>query len=101
MHDYLSFLFAKKNGKKSFNLITFYIFVALQRNDAAGWLRKTVGVVLGKDLPAEPSEEEFRLGLRSGKILCTVLNKIKPGSVPKVCMVISPNFFLIIFHLFD
>ncbi|PPS09646.1 hypothetical protein GOBAR_AA11014 [Gossypium barbadense] len=57
---------------------------ALQRNDAAGWLRKTVGVVLGKDLPAEPSEEEFRLGLRSGKILCTVLNKIKPGSVPKV-----------------
>ncbi|XP_052479808.1 kinesin-like protein KIN-14G isoform X2 [Gossypium raimondii] len=57
---------------------------SLQRNDAAGWLRKTVGVVLGKDLPAEPSEEEFRLGLRSGKILCTVLNKIKPGSVPKV-----------------
>ncbi|KAE8675424.1 Kinesin-4 [Hibiscus syriacus] len=52
--------------------------------EATGWLRKTVGVVLGKDLPAEPSEDEFRLGLRSGKILCTALNKIQPGSVPKI-----------------
>ncbi|KAK9016902.1 hypothetical protein V6N11_079394 [Hibiscus sabdariffa] len=57
---------------------------SLKRYEAAGWLRKTVGVVLGKDLPAEPSEDEFRLGLRSGKILCTVLNKIQPGSVPKI-----------------
>ncbi|GLT90185.1 hypothetical protein SLE2022_081310 [Rubroshorea leprosula] len=57
---------------------------SLRRNEAAGWLRKTVGVVAGKDLPAEPSEEDFRLGLRSGIILCNVLNKIQPGSVPKV-----------------
>ncbi|GMI79364.1 KINESIN-LIKE PROTEIN IN ARABIDOPSIS THALIANA D, kinesin 4 [Hibiscus trionum] len=57
---------------------------SLKRYEATGWLRKTVGVVLGKDLPAEPSEDEFRLGLRSGKILCTVLNKIIPGSVPKI-----------------
>ncbi|KAL4379847.1 hypothetical protein GQ457_02G036700 [Hibiscus cannabinus] len=57
---------------------------SLKRYEAARWLRKTVGVVLGKDLPAEPSEDEFRLGLRSGKILCTVLNKIQPGSVPKI-----------------
>ncbi|KAK8607404.1 hypothetical protein V6N13_053141 [Hibiscus sabdariffa] len=31
-----------------------------------------------------PSEDEFRLGLRSGKILCTALNKIESGSVPKL-----------------
>lgn len=43
-----------------------------------------VGVVGSKDLPAEPSEEEFRLGLRSGIILCNVLNKVHPGAVAKV-----------------
>ncbi|XWS64476.1 hypothetical protein CRYUN_Cryun05aG0007200 [Craigia yunnanensis] len=57
---------------------------SLRRYEAAGWLRKTVGVVGGKDLPAEPCEEEFRLGLRSGIILCNVLNKVQPGAVPKV-----------------
>ncbi|XVF57555.1 hypothetical protein PTKIN_Ptkin06aG0215200 [Pterospermum kingtungense] len=54
---------------------------SLRRYEATGWLRKTVGVVLGKDLPAEPSEEEFRLGLRSGIILCNVLNKVACDSV--------------------
>ncbi|GAB2211567.1 hypothetical protein Droror1_Dr00024886 [Drosera rotundifolia] len=57
--------------------------VALRRYEVAGWLRKMVGVVAGKDLPAEPSEEHFRIGLRSGIILCNVLNKIQPGAVPK------------------
>ncbi|XP_059437772.1 kinesin-like protein KIN-14I [Corylus avellana] len=57
---------------------------SLRRYEAAGWLRKTVGVVGGKDLPAEPSEEDFRLGLRSGIILCNVLNKVQSGAVPKV-----------------
>ncbi|PSS03053.1 Kinesin-like protein [Actinidia chinensis var. chinensis] len=57
---------------------------ALRRYEAARWLRKTVGVVGGKDLPAEPSEEEFRLGLRSGIILCNVINKVQPGAIPKV-----------------
>ncbi|KAK9281648.1 hypothetical protein L1049_004551 [Liquidambar formosana] len=57
---------------------------ASRRYEAAGWLRKMVGVVGAKDLPAEPSEEEFRLGLRSGIILCNVLNKIQPGAVSKV-----------------
>lgn len=57
---------------------------AIRRYDGAGWLRKMVGVVGAKDLPAEPSEEEFRLGLRSGLILCNVLNKVQPGAVPKV-----------------
>ncbi|XP_058738499.1 kinesin-like protein KIN-14G isoform X2 [Vicia villosa] len=57
---------------------------SLRRYEAAGWLRKTVGVVGGKDLPAEPSEEAFRIGLRSGIILCNALNKIQPGAVAKV-----------------
>lgn len=57
---------------------------SLRRYEAAGWLRKMIGVVGGKDLPAEPSEEEFRLGLRSGIILCNVVNKVQPGAVPKV-----------------
>ncbi|KAH9625424.1 hypothetical protein KSS87_011354 [Heliosperma pusillum] len=56
----------------------------VRRYEAFNWLRKMVGVVVAKDLPAEPSEEEFRLGLRSGMILCNVLNKVQPGAVPKV-----------------
>ncbi|GLT37969.1 hypothetical protein SLA2020_122480 [Shorea laevis] len=57
---------------------------SFRRNEAVRWLRRTVGVVGGKDLPAEPSEEEFRLALRSGIILCNVFNKVHPGSVQKV-----------------
>ncbi|KAL5983620.1 hypothetical protein ACLOJK_017708 [Asimina triloba] len=60
------------------------LFAALRRYEAAGWLRKMVGVVAGKDLPAEPSEEGFRLGLRNGIILCNVLNKINAGAITKV-----------------
>ncbi|KAF3557516.1 hypothetical protein F2Q69_00010249 [Brassica cretica] len=58
--------------------------LASRRYEAANWLRKMVGVVGAKDLPAEPTEEGFRLGLRSGIILCKVLNKVHPGSVSKV-----------------
>ncbi|XP_047961498.1 kinesin-like protein KIN-14G [Salvia hispanica] len=57
---------------------------SLRRYDAAGWLRKMVGVVTARDLPDHPSEEDFRLGLRSGIILCTALNKIHPAAIPKV-----------------
>ncbi|KAL1226259.1 Kinesin-like protein KIN-14I [Cardamine amara subsp. amara] len=57
---------------------------ASRRYEAANWLRKMVGVVAAKDLPAEPTEEGLRLGLRSGIILCKVLNKVQPGAVSKV-----------------
>ncbi|XP_028770837.1 kinesin-like protein KIN-14I [Neltuma alba] len=57
---------------------------SLRRHEAAGWLRKMIGVVRGKDLAVEPSEDEFRIGLRSGIILCNVLNKLQPGAVPRV-----------------
>ncbi|KAG1365268.1 hypothetical protein COCNU_12G002680 [Cocos nucifera] len=57
----------------------------MRRYEAAGWLRKMVGVIGGaKDLPEEPSEEDFRIGLRNGIILCDALNKVHPGAVPKV-----------------
>ncbi|CAN1784278.1 Kinesin-like protein KIN-14G [Linum perenne] len=56
-----------------------------RRYEAAEWLRKMVGVVGGsKDFPSEPSEEEFKLGLRSGIILCNVFNKVQPGRIAKV-----------------
>ena len=54
-----------------------------RRNEAAGWLRRTVGAVAARDLPEEPSEEEFRLGLRNGQILCGALNRVHLGAVPK------------------
>uniref|UniRef100_J3NA46 Kinesin motor domain-containing protein n=1 Tax=Oryza brachyantha TaxID=4533 RepID=J3NA46_ORYBR len=57
---------------------------AIRRYEAANWLRRIVGVVCARDLAEEPSEEEFRLGLRNGIILCNSLNKVQPGSVPKV-----------------
>ncbi|KAK2638198.1 hypothetical protein Ddye_025993 [Dipteronia dyeriana] len=55
----------------------------LRRYEAAMWLSRTVGVVGGNDLPAQPSKEEFRLALRRGIVPCNVLNKIQPGAVPK------------------
>lgn len=58
--------------------------LALRRYEAAGWLREMVGFSNGRDFTAEPDEEEFRLGLRSGIVLCNVLNKVNPGSVSKV-----------------
>ncbi|GJR49519.1 retrovirus-related pol polyprotein from transposon TNT 1-94 [Tanacetum coccineum] len=57
---------------------------AIKRYEATRWLRKSVGVVAAKDLPAEPSEQNFRQVLRSGKILCKVLNKIERGVTPIV-----------------
>ncbi|KAL8545501.1 hypothetical protein ACS0TY_005593 [Phlomoides rotata] len=57
---------------------------SLRRYEAAEWLGKMVGEAVGNKFPAQPSEEEFRLGLRSGIILCNALNKVQPGAVPKV-----------------
>ncbi|KAL6638395.1 hypothetical protein ACP70R_023890 [Stipagrostis hirtigluma subsp. patula] len=64
---------------------------AIRRHDAASWLRRTVGVVSARDLPEEPSEEEFQLGLRNGIVLCNALNKVQPGAIPKVVGVPSDS----------
>ncbi|CAA7406083.1 unnamed protein product [Spirodela intermedia] len=57
---------------------------ASRRHEAAAWLRQTLGALGEKDLPEKPTEEEFLLALRSGLILCNVLNNVHPGAVPKV-----------------
>ncbi|KAJ3681342.1 hypothetical protein LUZ60_015831 [Juncus effusus] len=57
---------------------------ASRRNEAADWLRRTVGAVGCRDLAEEPSEEEFRLGLRNGIILCNAFNKLRPNSIKVV-----------------
>ncbi|KAJ4725383.1 Kinesin-like protein [Melia azedarach] len=56
---------------------------AARRYQAAEWLRQMDQGASGT-LPKEPSEEEFRLALRNGLILCNVLNKVNPGAVLKV-----------------
>jgi kinesin family protein C2/C3 len=45
--------------------------------------------VCAKDLPDEPSEEEFQVGLRNGIVLCNALNKVQPGAIPKVYFSVS------------
>ncbi|CAN0922854.1 Kinesin-like protein KIN-14F [Linum grandiflorum] len=56
---------------------------AARRYEAAEWLRRMDGGASGS-FPKQPSEEDFRLSLRNGLILCNVLNKVNPGAVPKV-----------------
>jgi len=54
---------------------------ALRRYQAVHWLEHFVGPL---GIPREPSEKEFISRLRNGLILCNLINKITPGSVPKV-----------------
>ncbi|KAL6505956.1 hypothetical protein OROHE_022675 [Orobanche hederae] len=54
---------------------------ALRRYQAVHWLDYLVGPL---GIPSQPSEKEFVSCLRNGLILCNVINKIQPGSVPKV-----------------
>lgn len=54
---------------------------ALRRYQAVHWLQCFVGPL---GISNQPSEKEFISCLRNGLILCNVINKIQPGSVPKV-----------------
>eukprot|EP01018_Ginkgo_biloba_P025166 Gb_16630 [translate_table: standard] len=63
---------------------------ASRRYQAAGWLREMVDGAMDL-LPNEPSEEEFRIGLHNGLILCNVINKVNPGAVPKVVDYPAPS----------
>ncbi|KAK3008700.1 hypothetical protein RJ639_015249 [Escallonia herrerae] len=56
---------------------------ASRRYKAAEWLRN-MDHGASEVLTKNPSEEEFRLALRNGLILCNVLNKVNPGAVHKV-----------------
>jgi len=55
---------------------------ANRRFEAATWIQSMVGSNL--DIPCEPSEEELRLCLKNGIILCNLLKKVKPGAVSKI-----------------
>eukprot|EP01018_Ginkgo_biloba_P002892 Gb_07814 [translate_table: standard] len=54
---------------------------ATRRSDVAAWLNSIFGP---SSLPTEPTEEDLRAFLRNGIILCTVMNKLNPGSIPKI-----------------
>ncbi|KAG8371971.1 hypothetical protein BUALT_Bualt12G0018300 [Buddleja alternifolia] len=61
---------------------------ALRRYQAVHWLDYLVGPL---GIPSQPSEKEFISCLKSGLVLCNTINKIQPGSVPKVIESISPS----------
>ncbi|GER52710.1 kinesin motor family protein [Striga asiatica] len=56
---------------------------ASRRYQAAQWLRQ-MDHGAWEVLPKQPTEEQFRLALRNGLILCNVLNRVNPGAVHKV-----------------
>ncbi|XP_042496777.1 kinesin-like protein KIN-14K [Macadamia integrifolia] len=51
---------------------------AKQRADLVEWLN---GMLPDLRLPLEASEEEIRASLRDGAVLCSVLDRLRPGSV--------------------
>lgn len=63
--------------------------IALRRYQAVHWLDYLVGPL---GIKSQPSEIEFISCLRNGLILCNLMNKIRPGSVPKV-------YYLVFMHV--
>ncbi|KAK4386877.1 Kinesin-like protein KIN-14F [Sesamum angolense] len=57
--------------------------ITARRYQAAQWLRQ-LDHGASEAMTKEPTEEDFRLALRNGLILCNVLNKVKPGAIRKV-----------------
>ncbi|XP_047261252.1 kinesin-like protein KIN-14A [Capsicum annuum] len=66
----------------------FHCFVALRRYQATHWLECFVGPF---GISSQPSEREFVSCLRSGFVLCNLINKVQPGSVPKVVEIHTPS----------
>lgn len=60
---------------------------AERRFQAASWIQSMVGPL---HLSAEPSEDEFRLCLKNGIVLCKLINSVRPGTVPKIVELASP-----------
>ncbi|PHT80601.1 Kinesin-4 [Capsicum annuum] len=61
---------------------------ALRRYQATHWLEFLVGPL---GISSQPSEREFVSCLRSGFVLCNLINKVQPGSVPKVVEIHTPS----------
>lgn len=53
----------------------------MRRQQATIWLQDMVGTL---SVSAQPSEEELKTCLRSGLILCKVINKVQNGAIQKV-----------------
>ncbi|KAL0453120.1 UNVERIFIED_CONTAM: Kinesin-like protein KIN-14L [Sesamum latifolium] len=66
----------------------YFVALSLRRYQAVYWLDYLVGPL---GIPTQPSEREFISCLRNGLILCNVINKIQPGSVPKVIETTMPS----------
>ncbi|GFY81112.1 P-loop nucleoside triphosphate hydrolases superfamily protein with CH (Calponin Homology) domain-containing protein [Actinidia rufa] len=64
---------------------------AWRRFQAKQWLDSLVGSI---GVSTQPTETEFISCLRNGLVLCNAINKIQPGSVPKVVESNSPSQFL-------
>ncbi|XP_052173203.1 kinesin-like protein KIN-14L isoform X2 [Diospyros lotus] len=59
-----------------------------RRSQATQWLDVFVGPL---GISAQPTESEFISCLRNGLVLCNAINKIQPGSVPKVVEIHTPS----------
>ncbi|GMP86766.1 hypothetical protein CsSME_00039424 [Camellia sinensis var. sinensis] len=64
---------------------------AWRRFEATQWLDSLVGPL---GISTQPSEREFISCLGNGLVLCNAINKIQPGSIPKVVESIASSQFL-------
>ncbi|KAI8028762.1 Kinesin-like protein KIN-14L [Camellia lanceoleosa] len=64
---------------------------AWRRFEATQWLDSLVGPL---GISTQPSEREFISCLGNGLVLCNAINKIQPGSIPKVVESNTPSQFL-------
>ncbi|KAI7997828.1 Kinesin-like protein KIN-14L [Camellia lanceoleosa] len=64
---------------------------AWRRFEATQWLGSLVGPL---GISTQPSEREFISCLGNGLVLCNAINKIQPGSIPKVVESNAPSQFL-------
>ncbi|GMP86708.1 hypothetical protein CsSME_00039388 [Camellia sinensis var. sinensis] len=64
---------------------------AWRRFEATQWLDSLVGPL---GISTQPSEREFISCLGNGLVLCKAINKIQPGSIPKVVESNAPSQFL-------
>lgn len=82
--------FSPEKEKETFSVINDALcIVAYRRYQASQWLEDMAGPL---DLSPNPSEQEFVSCLRSGHVLCTAINKIQPGAVPKVYKCFGSSF---------
>jgi len=52
--------------------------------DAAGEVLYWIREVLGEDICADGSQDNFYEVLKDGQVLCRLMNKLKPGSIKKI-----------------